>query len=52
MCAHAGKNEWFSLFQFRAGRTRILVATDVAARGLDIPNVAHVINCVLQELEL
>mmetsp|Transcript_15583 Transcript_15583/g.25811 ORF Transcript_15583/g.25811 Transcript_15583/m.25811 type:complete len:636 (+) Transcript_15583:61-1968(+) len=29
---------------FRTGRCPILVATDVAARGLDIPNVTHVVN--------
>ncbi|KAG8862093.1 DEAD-box ATP-dependent RNA helicase [Tulasnella sp. 330] len=33
-----------ALATFRAGRTPILVATAVAARGLDIPNVTHVVN--------
>ena len=33
-----------ALDAFKAGRARILVATDVAARGLDIPNLPLVIN--------
>lgn len=33
-----------ALKMFKSGRTPILVATDVAARGLDIPNVTQVIN--------
>eukprot|EP01134_Creolimax_fragrantissima_P007721 CFRG7721T1 len=33
-----------ALKHFRSGRAPVLVATAVAARGLDIPNVTHVIN--------
>ncbi|HEY7122991.1 MAG TPA: DEAD/DEAH box helicase [Ktedonobacterales bacterium] len=33
-----------TLDRFRSGQTQVLVATDVAARGLDIPEVSHIIN--------
>jgi ATP-dependent RNA helicase RhlE len=33
-----------ALLGFREGRYEVLVATDIAARGLDIANVSHVIN--------
>jgi ATP-dependent RNA helicase RhlE len=33
-----------ALTSFRTGESQILVATDIAARGLDISNVSHVIN--------
>ncbi len=33
-----------ALASFRAGKTRILVATDIAARGIDIDDISHVIN--------
>lgn len=33
-----------SLRSFRGGHTPVMVATDVAARGLDIPNVTNVVN--------
>lgn len=29
---------------FRSGTLRVLVATDLAARGIDVPHIAHVIN--------
>jgi len=33
-----------AIADFKAGRIRILVATDIAARGIDIDNISHVIN--------
>jgi len=33
-----------ALLGFREGRHRVLVATDVAARGIDVAHVAHVVN--------
>ena len=33
-----------ALAGFRDGRTRVLVATDIAARGIDVDGVSHVIN--------
>jgi ATP-dependent RNA helicase RhlE len=44
---HSNKTQNYrlrSIEQFRTGMNRILVATDVMARGLDIDNVSHVIN--------
>jgi len=39
-----------ALEKFRSGRARLLVATDIAARGLDIDNVTHVVNFELPEV--
>ena len=33
-----------ALEAFRAGRVRVLVATDIAARGIDIDGITHVVN--------
>lgn len=47
MCIHGDKSqqqrEWV-LHQFRSGKAPILLATDVASRGLDIPDVSFVVN--------
>jgi ATP-dependent RNA helicase RhlE len=34
---------------FREGEHRILVATDIAARGIDVPGIQHVINFDIPE---
>ena len=49
---HGGKTQsqrTKTLAGFAYGRSRILVATNVASRGLDIPNVSHVVNYDLPE---
>mmetsp|Transcript_24564 Transcript_24564/g.58292 ORF Transcript_24564/g.58292 Transcript_24564/m.58292 type:complete len:512 (-) Transcript_24564:69-1604(-) len=43
---HGGKNQesrLWTLDQFRKGEFRLLVATDVIGRGIDIPSVSHVV---------
>jgi ATP-dependent RNA helicase RhlE len=39
-----------ALAGFKAGRTRVLVATDIAARGIDIDDVTHVVNFDVPEV--
>src|SRR5205085_10700258 len=34
-----------ALSAFKAGRLQVLVATDIAARGIDIAELPHVVNC-------
>ena len=43
---HGDKDQWSredALKKFRGGEARVLIATDIASRGLDIPAVSHVI---------
>lgn len=47
---HGGLSQYdrqTALADFTAGRVSVLVATDVASRGLDIKGIGHVINCDL-----
>ena len=39
-----------ALKSFRDGRVQILVATDIAARGIDIPELSHVVNYDLPDV--
>jgi ATP-dependent RNA helicase RhlE len=39
-----------ALEEFRSGRNRILVATDIAARGIDIDEITHVVNFELPDV--
>src|SRR5690606_38744698 len=39
-----------ALANFKSGRTRVLVATDIAARGIDIDEVRHVVNFDVPEV--
>ena len=38
-----------ALDALRQGQVRVLVATDIASRGLDIPRVSHIINYDIPE---
>jgi ATP-dependent RNA helicase RhlE len=47
MAIHGNKSQSArekALDSFRDGRMRVLVATDIAARGIDVPSITHVIN--------
>lgn len=39
-----------ALSQFKDGTTRVLVATDIAARGIDVEGISHVVNYDLPEV--
>jgi ATP-dependent RNA helicase RhlE len=39
-----------AIAQFKSGEVKVLIATDIAARGIDVPGVSHVINYDLPEV--
>jgi ATP-dependent RNA helicase RhlE len=50
---HANKSQGQrerALHAFQGGRTRVLVATDIASRGIDVEQISHVINYDLPNL--
>ncbi|KAG8379778.1 hypothetical protein BUALT_Bualt07G0125900 [Buddleja alternifolia] len=47
VAVHGGKDQEereYSISSFKAGKKDVLVATDVASKGLDFPDIQHVIN--------
>ena len=51
-CIHGNKSQSArqkSLLNFKKRKTRVLVATDIAARGIDVSQISHVINYNLPE---
>ena len=44
------KERVIALNQFKSGEVKVLIATDISARGVDIPNVDYVINYDLPEV--
>eukprot|EP00928_Gymnodinium_smaydae_P046974 TRINITY_DN3131_c0_g1_i1.p1 TRINITY_DN3131_c0_g1~~TRINITY_DN3131_c0_g1_i1.p1 ORF type:complete len:578 (-),score=92.79 TRINITY_DN3131_c0_g1_i1:177-1910(-) len=51
---HGGKSQDYRLWvldQFRQGKLRLLVCTDVLGRGIDIPSVSHVVIHEMGEIE-
>jgi ATP-dependent RNA helicase RhlE len=50
---HGGRSQaqrTFAMDSFRQGKIRVLVATDIAARGIDVNDIAHVINFDLPQV--
>ena len=41
---HGNKSRQQALLQFKEGKSRVLVATDIAARGIDVQELSHVFN--------
>jgi len=44
---HGNKSQYQrtkALSDFKSGKVRVLVATDIAARGIDVENISHVVN--------
>jgi ATP-dependent RNA helicase RhlE len=39
-----------TLAAFKSGETKVLIATDIAARGIDVPGVSHVVNFDLPDV--